>query len=148
MRGRLLGRAGRAGAARAGAVAGAGRRSFAAASAPATARPSEGRSPRERPVEPPDPRRGPLSAVRPASERERPAEAVAGFLAALAIFGGLIAVVERPVTIGLFSLFLALVAAGMASGRHRGLAAFAVGIVAASWFAGMVICALTGRPLW
>jgi hypothetical protein len=89
-----------------------------------------------------------LSAVRPASERERPAEAVAGFLAALAIFGGLIAVVERPVTIGLFSLFLALVAAGMASGRHRGLAAFAVGIVAASWFAGMVVCALTGRPLW
>ncbi len=40
----------------------------------------------------------------PVAERQGPAETVAGFLAALAIFGGLIAIAQRPVTIGLTSL--------------------------------------------
>ncbi|MDQ3778807.1 MAG: hypothetical protein M3310_08120, partial [Actinomycetota bacterium] len=89
-----------------------------------------------------------MSAVTRTRSGDGAAESVAGFLATLAIFGGLIAIVERPVTIGLFSLFLALVAAGMASGRHRNLAAFAVAIATASWLGGMIVCALTSRPLW
>jgi hypothetical protein len=84
----------------------------------------------------------------PVVEREGPAETIAGFLAALAIFGGLIAIAQRPVTVGLTSLFIALVAATMASGRHRNLAAAAVGIAAASWLTGMIVCVLTSRPLW
>ena len=84
----------------------------------------------------------------PVAEREGPAETVAGFLATLAIFGGLIAIAQRPVTVGLFSLFVALVAAAMAGGRNRNLAAAAVGITATCWFAGMIVCVITNRPLW
>jgi hypothetical protein len=89
-----------------------------------------------------------MSAAPSVAERRGPAETVAGFLAALAIFGGVIAVAQRPVTIGLTSLFIALVAAIMASGRHRNLAAAAVAIAASGWLAGMIVCVITGRPLW
>jgi hypothetical protein len=89
-----------------------------------------------------------VSTVTPAAESEGPAETVAGFLSAVAIFGGLVAIAQRPVTIGLFSLFVGLVAAAMASGRHRRLAAAAVAIAGTSWFVGMVVSVLTNRPLW
>ncbi|HEU4942920.1 MAG TPA: hypothetical protein VFT18_06615 [Gaiellaceae bacterium] len=84
----------------------------------------------------------------PLATRERPAETVAGFLAALAIFGGLIAIAQRPVTIGLTSLLIALVAAAMAAGRNRNLAAAAVAIAGVSWLVGMIVCVFTDRPLW
>lgn len=89
-----------------------------------------------------------MSTTSSVAERRGPAETVAGFLAALAIFGGVIAVAQRPVTIGLTSLFIALVSAIMASGRHRNLAAAAVAIAATGWLAGMIVCVITGRPLW
>jgi hypothetical protein len=89
-----------------------------------------------------------VSTMPPVAEREGPAEGVAGFLATLAIFGGLIGIVQRPVTIGLASLFVALVASAMAAGRHRRLAAAAVAIAGSSWLAGMIVAVLTSRPLW
>jgi hypothetical protein len=89
-----------------------------------------------------------LSTAPPVARREGPAETIAGFLSALAIFGGVIAIAQRPVTIGLFSLLVALVAAGMAGGRNRRLAAAAVAIAGTSWFAGMVVSVITNRPLW
>lgn len=89
-----------------------------------------------------------MSAVPPVASREGSAETIAGFLSALAIFGGLIAIAQRPVTIGLFSLFIALVAAAMAGGRHRNLAAAAVAIAGTSWLVGMIVCVITNRPLW
>ena len=89
-----------------------------------------------------------MSTVPPVAEREGSAETVAGFLATIAIFGSLIAIVERPVTIGLPSLFVALVAAAMAAGRHQKLAAAAVAIAGTSWLAGMIVAVLTSRPLW
>jgi hypothetical protein len=88
-----------------------------------------------------------VTTVPPEARRDRPAETVAGFLAALSLFGGLIAIVERPVRIGLFAMFLGLVAVGM-GGRHQRLAAAAVAVATASWFAGMIVCISTGRPLW
>ena len=84
----------------------------------------------------------------PIAERDRPAETIAGFLAALAIFGGVIAVAQRPVVIGLPSLFIALVAATMARGRSERLAAAAVAITAACWLLGMIVSVITSRPLW
>jgi high-affinity Fe2+/Pb2+ permease len=84
----------------------------------------------------------------PVAERQGPAETVAGFLAALAIFGGLIAIAQRPVTIGLTSLFIGLIAATMAAGRNRHLAAAGVAVAASGWFLGMVVCVITSRPLW
>lgn len=89
-----------------------------------------------------------MSTTPSVAEREGPTEAIAGFLSALAIFGGLIAIAQRPVTIGLFSLFVGLVAAAMASGRHRRLAAAAVAIAGTSWLLGMVVSVLANRPLW
>jgi hypothetical protein len=84
----------------------------------------------------------------PITREEGPAETIAGFLSALAIFGGLIAIAQRPVTIGLFSVFIGLVAAALASGRHKNLAAVAVAVAASCWLVGMIVCVLTNRPLW
>lgn len=89
-----------------------------------------------------------MSTAPPVEERQSQAETIAGFLAALAIFGGLIAIAQRPVTIGLTSLFIGLIAATMASGRNRHLAAAGVAIAATGWLAGMIVCVITGRPLW
>ncbi|HEY8193305.1 MAG TPA: hypothetical protein VIF36_05205 [Gaiellaceae bacterium] len=89
-----------------------------------------------------------MSATSPTAKHEGQAETVAGFLSAVAIFGGLIAIAQRPVTIGLFSLFVGLVAAALAGGRHKNLAAAAVAIAGTSWLVGMIVCVLTNRPLW
>lgn len=89
-----------------------------------------------------------MSTAEPIDRREGVSETIAGFLAGLAIFGGVIAVAVRPVTIGLASLGVALLAAVMASGRNRNLAAAAVAIAGAGWLTGMIVCVLTGRPLW
>ncbi|HET9324381.1 MAG TPA: hypothetical protein VFO03_10925 [Gaiellaceae bacterium] len=89
-----------------------------------------------------------MSAAEPVRGREGSSETIAGFLAGLAIFGGVIAVAVRPVTIGLTSLGVALLAAAMASGRHRSLAAASVAIAGAGWLTGMIVCVLTNRPLW
>jgi hypothetical protein len=89
-----------------------------------------------------------MSALPRQAQGDGTTETIAGFLAALAIFGGVIAVAQRPVTIGLFSLFVSLVSAGLASGRHRNLAAAAVAITATSWLVGMVVSVLASRPLW
>ena len=89
-----------------------------------------------------------MSTAPPVAERHGPAETVAGFLAALAVFGGLIAIAQRPVTIGLTSLFIGLVAATMAGGRNRHLEAAGVDIAATGWLVGMIVCVITSRPLW
>jgi hypothetical protein len=89
-----------------------------------------------------------VSAAPPVAERQGPAETVAGFLAALAIFGGLIAIAQRPVTIGLTSLAIALIAATMAGGRNRHLAAAGVAVATMGWLIGMIVSVITSRPLW
>jgi hypothetical protein len=89
-----------------------------------------------------------MSTVPPVAEREGPAEGVAGFLAAIAIFGGAIAIAQRPVVIGIASLLVALVAAAMAGGRNRKLAAAAVAVTSCAWLIGMIVSVLTNRPLW
>ncbi len=89
-----------------------------------------------------------MSTTPSVAEREGQAETIAGFLATLAIFGGVIAVAQRPVPIGLTSLLVALVAATMASGRNQKLAAAAVAVAALGWLFGMIVCVITGRPLW
>jgi hypothetical protein len=82
-----------------------------------------------------------------ASDRLRPAEAVGGLLAAASIFVSLIALVYRPMRITPFTIAVALIAAGI-GGRHNRLAAFAVGVGALCWFAGMTIAILLGKPIY
>ena len=83
----------------------------------------------------------------PAESRDRPADTVAGFLAAIAMAGGLIAAVERPVLIGLFSIVVGFLAAALAD-RNQRLAAAGLTIASLGWLVGMIVCVITSRPLW
>jgi hypothetical protein len=83
----------------------------------------------------------------PAQTRDRPGEVVAGLLATLAIFGSAIAIVERPVRITVFTILIALIAAGL-GGRHQRLAAFAIFFSGACFVVGMVIAILANKPIF
>ena len=91
-------------------------------------------------------------------ERNR-LDTVAGLMSAASIFLGVLGVTDfnlsisghhfemRPIRIGIASVLLALIAAGI-GGRHSRLATVAVTISAVCWFLGMVIAVLTERPLF
>jgi hypothetical protein len=74
-------------------------------------------------------------------------DAIAGFLAAVALTAGAISLVYRPVRVGVFAIVVALVAAGM-GGRHARLAGFAAFAVTACWVVGMIIAILTRNPIF
>ncbi len=79
--------------------------------------------------------------------RPRPADTIAGFLAAMAIFICLIGLAWHPLRLILPGILIAMIAAGM-GGRHQRLAFAAVLIAAACFFFGMMIAVITSRPLW
>ena len=81
------------------------------------------------------------------TERERASHAVAGYLAAAALFVGLIGIVYKPGQVGVGAIFVALIAAAM-GGPQRRLAAAALVIATASWIVGMTVAVLLDRPLW
>ena len=85
--------------------------------------------------------------VPPAEGRERPAEAVAGFLAAAAIFVSLMGIAYRPVRLVPVAILLALVAAGI-GGRAARIAAWAVAIATSSFAVGLAVAVITSNPLW
>ena len=80
-------------------------------------------------------------------ERTSPAETVAGFLAAAAIFVGLTGIAYRPLRLIPAALLLALIATGI-GGRASRLAVWAVAIGAVSFAAGMAAAVITSNPLW
>jgi hypothetical protein len=80
-------------------------------------------------------------------DRDRPADTIAGFLAAVAIFAALFSLAYRPVRIDPFAIVVALIAAGM-GGRHQRLAAVAVATASVCFILGMVIAILTEKPLF
>jgi len=82
-----------------------------------------------------------------AQTRERPADAVAGLLASIAIFGSCIALAYRPVRITPFAILIALIAAGM-SAKHQRLAAWAVGISGVCFIVGTAIALATNNPIF
>lgn len=79
--------------------------------------------------------------------RDRPADAVAGLLAAAAIFVSLTGLAYRPVRLVPVAILLALVATGI-GGRNARLAQLAVAVGAASFAVGMTLAVLTGHPLY
>jgi hypothetical protein len=85
--------------------------------------------------------------VPPAAERSGPAEAVAGFLAAAAIFVSLMGIAYRPARLVPVAILLALVSAGV-GGRSSRLAALAIAVGGVSFAAGMALAVLTGHPLY
>jgi hypothetical protein len=80
-------------------------------------------------------------------ERSSPAETVAGFLAAAAIFVSLTGIAYRPLRLIPAALVLALIAVGI-GGRATRLATWAVGIGAVSFAVGMAAAVITSNPLW
>jgi hypothetical protein len=83
----------------------------------------------------------------PPEARDRSAEIVAGFLATLAMVGGAIALVERPVSVGVVSIVIGFLAAAMAE-RNQRLAAAGVTVASLGFLGGMIVSVLTSRPLW
>jgi hypothetical protein len=83
----------------------------------------------------------------PAGIADRPADAVAGLLAALAIFGSCIALFYRPIRIIPFTILMALVAAGI-GGRNQRLAAIALAISGACFIAGTFFAIITNHPIF
>ncbi len=78
---------------------------------------------------------------------DRPAESVAGILAAIAIFGSVIALAYRPVRITPFTILISLIAAGI-GGRHQKLAAAALAISGACFIAGTFFAIITNHPIF
>ena len=89
-----------------------------------------------------------MTEFRYAVDRERPAETVAGFLAAASIFLSCIGLAYRPLRMILPALLLAFLAAALAEGRSRRLAGIAVGVGALCFAAGMAIAVITENPLF
>ena len=80
-------------------------------------------------------------------DRARPAETIAGFLAAAAIFVSLTGIMYRPLRLIPVAILLALVAVGI-GGRATRLATWAVAITAASFAVGLAAAVITSNPLW
>jgi hypothetical protein len=79
--------------------------------------------------------------------RARPADTVAGFLAAMAIAICLIGLAWHPLRLILPGIAIAMIAAGI-GGRHQRLAFAAVLVAASCFFFGMMIAVITSRALW
>jgi hypothetical protein len=79
--------------------------------------------------------------------RSRPAETVAGFLAAGSIFVSLTGIAYRPLRLIPFAIVLALLAVGI-GGRSERLATYAAAIGGASFLVGMAVAVVTSHPLW
>ena len=111
------------------------------------------------PPAPARPARSPVTRIRPDESRygadvstapyrqSRPAETVAGFLAAAAIFVSLAGVAYRPLRLIPFAILLSLIAAGI-GGRAERLATYAVAISAACFAIGLAVAVITSHPLW
>jgi hypothetical protein len=80
-------------------------------------------------------------------ERSRPAETIAGLLAAIAIFVSLTGVVYRPLRLIPLAILLSLVALAI-GGRHERLAGYAVMTGAVCFVVGMAAAVITRNPLW
>jgi hypothetical protein len=81
------------------------------------------------------------------TRQSRPAETVAGFLAAAAIFVSLAGVAYRPLRLIPFAILLSLVAVGI-GGRSERLATYAVALGGACFAIGLAVAVITSHPLW
>jgi hypothetical protein len=79
--------------------------------------------------------------------RDRPVEAVAGLMAALALTISFVALAYKPARLAPAAFIVALVAVGI-GGRHQRLAALAVAAAAIGWLIGMTIAVATERPIF
>jgi hypothetical protein len=72
---------------------------------------------------------------------------LAGLLAALALFFGLMALAYHPVAIAVAAFLLGIVSVGM-SPRHQTLGAIALAVTGICFVIGVSIAVITKNPLW
>lgn len=72
---------------------------------------------------------------------------VADFLAAFALFAGLIGIVYSPGRLCTAAVFISLFAAAL-GGRDRYLVPVTVGVTTACWFVGMALAIALDRPIF
>ena len=84
---------------------------------------------------------------RPPARREPASHVVAGFLAAAALFAGLVSIIYYPGRVGPGAILVALIAAAMGGFQSR-LAAIAVAVATGGWFLGMVLAIILERPIF
>ena len=77
----------------------------------------------------------------------RPADTIAGLLAALSVLASAIGLAYRPARLIPFALLLAIIAAGM-GGRHSRLAAAAIVMGSACFVVGMAVAVITNNPVF
>ena len=82
----------------------------------------------------------------PLDERRPAREIVARYLAGLAIFGGITALVYYPVRIGLAAIVFSMVAALMGGQRISRFTGIAVAIAVAGFTIGLTIAVVLDRP--
>jgi hypothetical protein len=82
----------------------------------------------------------------PVSE-DRASDAIAGFLASVALFASLIGIAYRPARLIPFALLLALIATAM-GGRHARLAAIALAVGSVCFVVGMALAVITNNPIF
>ena len=87
------------------------------------------------------------TSAQPAPRDRRVVEALAGFMAAAAIFLALMGVAWRPVRLTIVAALLALVATAI-GGRSVRLAGWAVATAGVCWMVGMTLAILSGHPLY
>lgn len=76
-------------------------------------------------------------------------EVVSLYLAGAALFGGIAAIFYHPARIGLASIAVALVAAGMAAGtKHQRFAGLATFGAVFGWLVGMVVGVMLDRAIF
>ena len=79
--------------------------------------------------------------------QDRPADAIAGLLAALSVLASAIGIAYRPARLIPFALLLAIIAVGM-GGRNARLATAAVGIGGICFVVGMAVAVITNHPVF
>jgi hypothetical protein len=80
-------------------------------------------------------------------QEDRPADAVAGLLASLALFAGLIGLVYRPARLIPVAILIALIATAM-GGRHARLAAAALVVCGVCFIVGLALAVVTNNPIF
>jgi hypothetical protein len=79
--------------------------------------------------------------------QDRPADTIAGLLAALSIVGSAIGLAYRPARLVPFGLLLAVIAVGI-GGRNARLAATAIVVGGVCFVVGMAVAVITNNPVF
>ena len=90
---------------------------------------------------------GPLQDGETLPDRQTAGEAIAGLLAAFALFISLVALAYRPMRLIPAALVLSLTAAAI-GGRYGKLTAISAAAVAVCWLLGVTIAVITKNPLY